>query len=130
MHLAVFLFAINVLRALRGKCLRILEVGSYNVNGSLCDWILGNLCVAEYVGVDIQPQREYVDVVANASVLPFRDESFDVVISTETLEHVKDWHTVVAELKRVLKQRGLLVVTTAVRAFRRIPILTTSGDPG
>jgi len=90
MHLAVFLFAINVLKALKGRCLRILEVGSYNVNGSLRDWILGNLCVTEYVGVDIQLQREYVDVVADASLLPFRDESFDVVISTETLEHVRE----------------------------------------
>jgi len=37
MNLTVYLFAINVLRVLRGKCLRILEVGSYNVNGSLRD---------------------------------------------------------------------------------------------
>jgi len=34
--------------------------------------------------------KGYVDVAADASALPFRDESFDVVISTETLEHVED----------------------------------------
>jgi len=88
MKLSVYMFAINVLRSLKSKCIRVLEVGSYNVNGSLRDWILGNLCVTAYIGVDIQPQQRYVDVVADASTLPFRDESFDVVISTETLEHV------------------------------------------
>jgi len=117
MHLAVFLFAINVLRALRGRCLNVLEVGSYNVNGSLRDWILGNLCVATYIGVDIQPQQGYVDVVVDASLLPFKDESFDVVISTEVLEHVENWRAVVSELKRVLKRGGLLVITTRSPGF-------------
>jgi len=112
MHLSVFLFSVSVLRALRGKCLRVLEVGSFNVNGSLRDWILGNLCITEYVGVDIQIQRGYVETVADASMLPFRGESFDVVISTEVLEHVKNWRAVVAEMVRVLKRGGLLVITT------------------
>jgi len=98
MMLSVYLFAINVLRSLKSKCIKVLEVGSYNVNGSLRDRIFGNLCVAEYVGVDLQLQQGYVDVVVDASALPFRDESFDVVISTETLEHVEDWYFAVAEM--------------------------------
>jgi len=90
MMLAVYLFAINVLRPLKSKCVRDLEIGSYNVNGSLRGWIFGNLCVTEYVGIDLQFQQGYVDVVADASTPLFRNESFDVVISTETLERVED----------------------------------------
>jgi len=116
-NLVVFLFVISVLRVLRNVCLRVLEVGSYNVNGSPHDWIFGNLCVAEYDGVDIRLQRECVDVIADASALPSMDESFDVVIFTETLEHVEDWHSAVTEMKRVLKRGGPLVITIRSPGF-------------
>jgi SAM-dependent methyltransferase len=52
-------------------------------------------------------------LVAQADVtkLPFADCSFDVVICSEVLEHIKDNRTAVAELVRVLKPGGDLVVT-------------------
>ncbi len=52
-------------------------------------------------------------LVAQADVtkLPFADGSFDVVICSEVLEHIEDNRTAVAELVRVLKPGGDLVVT-------------------
>ena len=52
-------------------------------------------------------------LVAQADVtqLPFADRSFDVVICSEVLEHIADNRTAVAELVRVLKPGGDLVVT-------------------
>ena len=52
-------------------------------------------------------------LVAQADVtkLPFADGSFDVVICSEVLEHIKDNRTAIAELVRVLKPGGDLVVT-------------------
>ena len=52
-------------------------------------------------------------VVSQADVtkLPFADGSFDVVICSEVLEHIVDNRTAVAELVRVLKPGGDLVVT-------------------
>jgi len=52
-------------------------------------------------------------IVAQADVtkLPFADGSFDVVICSEVLEHIQDNRTAVAELVRVLKPGGDLVVT-------------------
>ena len=52
-------------------------------------------------------------LVAQADVtkLPFADGSFDVVICSEVLEHIVDNRTAVAELVRVLKPGGDLVVT-------------------
>jgi len=117
MHLSVYIFVINVLRGLRGRCIKLLEVGSYNVNGSVRDWIIGNLCVDYYVGIDLSAQRGYVDVIADAHNLPFRDGAFDLVISTEVLEHVREWHAVVEGMKRVLKPYGMLVVTTRGPGF-------------
>jgi SAM-dependent methyltransferase len=52
-------------------------------------------------------------LVAQADVagLPFTDGFFDVVICSEVLEHIEDNRAAVAELLRVLKQGGDLVVT-------------------
>ena len=51
---------------------------------------------------------------ANARALPFRDTSFDRVVSVETLEHVfrPDRAAVYAELARVLRPGGRLALST------------------
>ena len=55
-------------------------------------------------------KRKYVDVVVPAEELVkyFGAESFDVVIATELLEHVKDWRLVVNNMKQVLKPKGYI----------------------
>jgi hypothetical protein len=70
---------------------RVLEVGSKFVNGSVRPLIERFCSPRDYVGVDIEPGK-YVDVVLPAEKLVncFGPESFDVVISTELLEHVYD----------------------------------------
>lgn len=44
--------------------------------------------------------------------LPFADESFDIVTSFETLEHLYDRGRFLSELNRVLTKQGLLVLST------------------
>jgi SAM-dependent methyltransferase len=48
---------------------------------------------------------------ANALELPFPDNYFDKVICSEVLEHIPDYHGVLAEIKRVLKPDGLFAVS-------------------
>ena len=51
--------------------------------------------------------------VADArNVLPFDTASFDVVVSFETIEHIAEHDTFLAELKRVLTPAGTLVIST------------------
>jgi len=59
-------------------------------------------------------------LVASASDLPFPNASFDVVLCTEVLEHVEDQDTALSELVRVLKNGGVLVVTSPNRIFKPI----------
>jgi SAM-dependent methyltransferase len=42
--------------------------------------------------------------------LPFADRSFDVVCSSELIEHVTDAHRTLSEMMRVLKPGGILVI--------------------
>ena len=44
--------------------------------------------------------------------LPLDDNSFDLVLCAETLEHVRDVQLLVSEVRRVLRPRGVVAVTT------------------
>lgn len=84
--------------------LRILDVGSYDVNGSYREifkrpnW--------EYIGADIMTGPN-VDKVFK-SPYDWGDEQYDVVISGQCLEHVEDIKEWALQLKRVVKNGGFI----------------------
>ncbi|MDO8639225.1 MAG: methyltransferase domain-containing protein [Candidatus Daviesbacteria bacterium] len=51
-------------------------------------------------------------IIGNAEKLPFPENSFDKIVMSEIIEHVKDDIRVLKEARRVLKQGGILVLTT------------------
>jgi SAM-dependent methyltransferase len=97
--------------------LEVLEVGSQDVNGSPRTVIVPR-GPKKYVGVDFAKGRG-VDVVLDVKDLTthFGVDWFDVVISTEMLEHAKDWRAAVEQMKAVVKQGGLLVITARGLGF-------------
>jgi SAM-dependent methyltransferase len=78
------------------------------------------------VGVDIDTHlRRYEGAFAcrgNLGRLPFRDESFDAIVSLSVMEHLDDPAQVLAELHRVLRPGGGLVLLTPNR-FDYVSIL-------
>jgi len=50
-------------------------------------------------------------IVADICAAPFRDESFDLVVSLETIEHSSDPRKALAELVRVTRRGGRLIVS-------------------
>ena len=56
-------------------------------------------------------------VVGSLLEIPFEDNSFDVVISSEVIEHTPDPFKATQELIRVLKPGGYLCVTAPNRSF-------------
>jgi SAM-dependent methyltransferase len=117
MHPSAYIFATRTLTPEQVKGKRVVEAGAYNYNGSARD----ALCVhdpASYLGTDAQPGPG-VDLVCPAEKLPvvLGDDSADVLISTEMLEHAVDWRGAVAGMVRILAPGGLLLLTTRSAGF-------------
>jgi len=95
----------------------IIEVGSYNVNGSLRKDI-ESFKPAKYVGVDMK-LGPCVDSICDAENLieVFGKEVFDVVISTELMEHVSDWKKVISNLKNICVPGGIILISTRSKGF-------------
>lgn len=51
-------------------------------------------------------------VKATVPPLPFKDESFDYVVSFQVIEHIADDRTFIKEVHRVLRKGGKFIVTT------------------
>lgn len=59
-------------------------------------------------------------VIGDALTLPFRDASFDIVVSSEMIEHTVKPAQAVREMGRVLKPDGTLVLTCPNRAWQGV----------
>lgn len=69
---------------------------------------------ANYIGIDIpdsNSEGNKADIYADASSMPFADNSFDCVICTEVIEHVNSPDNVLKEIHRVIKNGGFLIIS-------------------
>lgn len=71
-------------------------------------------------------------VVADMRDIPFKNNSFDLVYSMGTLEHIGDTKTVIKEIYRVLKKNGVAItgVPNKHDLFLRAPILAFANKIG
>lgn len=91
----------------------VLEVGAIPSNMSLLAMkSLGK--VAEKIGVNLDGPYEYTDfkiLKKNGNCMDcFEDEKFDAVLCNATLEHDKYFWKTLAEIKRITKVGGLVVI--------------------
>jgi SAM-dependent methyltransferase len=86
---------------------RILDVGSYDVNGSL-----RSIAPAEshYTGVDLGPGPGVDLVLETAQRYPFDDCSFDLVVSTSCFEHDGMFWLTFLEMMRVTRPGGVVFI--------------------
>jgi len=67
---------------------------------------------------------DYQSVKIDELPLSFSDRSFDFICSYETVEHVCDYKIMIAELRRVLTDDGILIVTCPNRSWEWVHWLT------
>lgn len=74
----------------------VIEIGSLNINGTVRDFFTPT----SYLGVDVGDGRD-VDLVAEGQDLTFPDNTFDVSVSAECLEHNPEWVATFANMHRM-----------------------------
>ncbi|HVO72423.1 MAG TPA: class I SAM-dependent methyltransferase [Ignavibacteriaceae bacterium] len=72
--------------------------------------------VKEYIGVDVisrghSHEKEQIDIYYDGKLIPFKDESFDSIFSSEVFEHLFNLEDILDELKRILKKEGKAIFT-------------------
>lgn len=88
---------------------RVLDVGSVDINGSNRRYF-GPGC--SYTGCDVAPGPN-VDIACPCHELPFPPSSFDIVISSECLEHDMHWERTLRKVCELLRPGGVFVMTCA-----------------
>lgn len=93
---------------------RILDLGCGH--GVLLDALARRLPEAGLVGLDVvapPPDARWRAVTGDiATRLPFADHSFDVVVAGEVIEHVPHPDLMLAEIRRILRPGGTMVLST------------------
>jgi SAM-dependent methyltransferase len=90
---------------------QVLHIGPAN---AIREWMV-SIPSVRYVSSDIDPH--VADVQADITDLPFRDDSFDLIVCLHVLEHVPDDKQAVRELYRVLRPGGKAVVQVPPSPF-------------
>lgn len=118
MHDSVLAYVARVVAARRLAGLDVLEVGSLDINGSVRPLFDPPGGVGgRYIGVDLVDGPGVDEVVDARNVGRRWPASFDVVVSTEALEHdPAPWETMKA-IGKALRPGGTLIVTARGNGF-------------
>jgi SAM-dependent methyltransferase len=116
-NISCIMFAVTNLARTEVAGKKVLEIGSSDYNGSLQP-IIKSWEPASYTGVDITAGPG-VDVVCRAEdvIEKFGKNEFDIVISTELLEHVREWRKAISNIKNICKPGGIILITTRSFGF-------------
>ena len=110
MHTEVlqYLAKIKDLKSQYFKNLRVLDVGGGDINGN--NRHLFENC--HYESNDLV-KCSNITIISKTHKLPFKDNSFDTIISTECFEHDFSYSKSIKKIFRMLKINGLFVFTCA-----------------
>ena len=87
---------------------------------------LSSLDISQNLARITQKRTSSNVVVADAVSLPFPENSFDIIISSEMIEHLGDVECGIREISRVLSPEGILVLTTPNRRWLWLVNFATS----
>jgi len=94
--------------------LRVLDIGTGT--GELMELILKHNPKLDVRGIDIKLHIKDKKLkkrirIGDVTKMPFKNNEFDVVFALDILEHIKDLKKGIVEIKRVLKNNGVLIVS-------------------
>lgn len=106
----------------RNRLLKSITEYSSELKGILLDFGCGSkpykslFTVKEYIGLDFENPghphlNEQIDVFYDGEKIPFPNEYFDSVFSSEVFEHVFNLEEILKEINRVMKVDGKILIT-------------------
>jgi len=99
---------------------RVIEIGSQDVNGSLRPTCPKHF---EYIGVDFAPGAGVDLVLDDPYVLPYATASTDIVLSSSCFEHSELFWLLFLEILRILKPGGLFYLNVPSNGdYHRWPV--------
>ncbi len=113
---------VNPFYIIRRGLFRGITANTHYLSGKILDFGCGDkpykdyFKYTEYIGLDIEQrghthEQEDVDVFYDGQKIPFADNYFDSVFSSEVLEHVFEPEDALDEINRVLKPGGRILMT-------------------
>jgi len=66
----------------------------------------------QYISLDIEKRDAKLNVLGDICHLPIKNNSVDMIVCTEVIEHVSETLRALRELKRVVKPEGYIIITT------------------
>lgn len=100
----------------------VLDIGGYD--GSIEEAMREQISVEPVIvdlderGLELASQKGFKTLKASATDLPLPDESADAVLALDLLEHIPSDQEALAEMVRVLRKGGLLIITTPRKGRR------------
>jgi 2-polyprenyl-3-methyl-5-hydroxy-6-metoxy-1,4-benzoquinol methylase len=126
---------IETILRLVGKNKRVLDIGCYD--GHIAERLLNN--GNQVYGVDSSPQAvklactkgiKAVSADIEEDVFPFAERFFDCIVAAEIIEHLFDTDAFLEKIKRLLVDRGELIITTPnLATFGRRLMLLLGKNP-
>lgn len=104
------------------KGARVLEVGSLDINGSVRELFAD----CRYTGVDLQ-LGPGVDLACQGQLVEFPTAHFDTTISAECMEHNPFWRETIANMLRMTRPGGMVLISCATTG--RLEHGTTRTNP-
>lgn len=66
---------------------------------------------SEYIGLEIEGRNKHAEHHYDGKTFPFKDGEIDSVLTSQVLEHVFNPDEFLSEINRVMKERGILLLT-------------------
>lgn len=98
----------NILKKIGGEKVSVLDVGAGDCFAE--DFFIGN----EYVAMDViknSASKRELDIMGSIENAPFKNETFDMILCLEVLEHIRNYQLALKEIYRILKEKKVLLLT-------------------
>jgi len=78
-------------------------------------------CGKKVVAIDSDKtnlRRKFTFLIADAERLPFKNSTFDQILSMDVMEHIQNDELAAKEMGRILKKNGAIIITTPSKFWR------------